>query len=148
MNTDHIYTLRQYNAWRRGGDDPQVDPRAVGEAIDWACDEVARLAAENQQLRNALTVPSDFVRQPCIDGMMRVPVSQYNAALSGGVMDSETCKHGATVCEVCASEDLQAEIERLRAALEAIAAIEDYDGANTCWQMESIAQAALSGKGE
>jgi hypothetical protein len=41
------------------------------------------LAAENQQLRNALTVPSDFVRQPCIDGMLRVSVSQYSAALSG-----------------------------------------------------------------
>ena len=84
MNADHIHTLRQYNAWRRGGDDPRLDPRAVGEAIDWACDEHARLTAENQQLRNALTVPTDFVKAPCIDGMLRVPVSQYNAALSSG----------------------------------------------------------------
>ena len=28
--------LRQYNAWRRGADAPQPEPKAIGEAIDRA----------------------------------------------------------------------------------------------------------------
>ena len=33
--TDHLDTLRNFNAWRRGDDSiPQPDPKAIGEAID------------------------------------------------------------------------------------------------------------------
>lgn len=45
---DTIATLRQYNLWRRGQEDWPDDergpnPKAIGEAIDLACDELDRL---------------------------------------------------------------------------------------------------------
>jgi hypothetical protein len=34
---NHLQTLTRFNAWRRGDDDiEQPDPKAIGEAIDWA----------------------------------------------------------------------------------------------------------------
>lgn len=33
---DKIRRLRAYNRWRRGGRGPMVDPKPLGELIDWA----------------------------------------------------------------------------------------------------------------
>ena len=53
---DNVEILRRYNRWRRGqalwsatADLP--DPRVVGEAIDAACDEIERLRAVCEALR-------------------------------------------------------------------------------------------------
>lgn len=40
---DHISTLRQYNAWRRGESIPMLDPKDVGEALDIAILEMESL---------------------------------------------------------------------------------------------------------
>jgi hypothetical protein len=40
----HLQTLTRFNAWRRGDDDiEQPDPKAIGEAIDWAVRDVAMM---------------------------------------------------------------------------------------------------------
>jgi hypothetical protein len=34
---NHLQTLKDYNAWRRGDEAlEQPDPKVIGEAIDWA----------------------------------------------------------------------------------------------------------------
>jgi hypothetical protein len=34
---NHLQTLKDFNAWRRGDESlHQPDPKAIGEAIDWA----------------------------------------------------------------------------------------------------------------
>jgi len=38
--------LREYNAWRRGGDGPQPDPTELGELIDSAADRLEVLEKE------------------------------------------------------------------------------------------------------
>lgn len=37
-----IDLLRRYNEWRRGGDGKMENPQAIGEAIDYALDELER----------------------------------------------------------------------------------------------------------
>lgn len=39
-----IASLRAHNAWRRGDTDEQPHPKKIGNDIDQACDELARLA--------------------------------------------------------------------------------------------------------
>lgn len=57
--TDPIETLRQYNAWRRGGDlHPMSCPIKFGEAIDQTIAEVERLRdAVDRCYRMLLTEP-------------------------------------------------------------------------------------------
>ena len=53
--------LRLFNAWRRGDDLPQPDPREIGLAIDSAVealDEVERLRAQNAVLIDAISAVS------------------------------------------------------------------------------------------
>ena len=42
--TDHLSTLKQFQAWRRGSDDrqkiPMPDPKEIGKALDWAIREL------------------------------------------------------------------------------------------------------------
>lgn len=42
--TETAALLRQFNEWRRGGEDiPQFDPREIGEAIDAAIEMIERM---------------------------------------------------------------------------------------------------------
>ena len=43
---DPLPILREYNAWRRGGDGPMPDPAVIGRAIDAMCDDMERLRAQ------------------------------------------------------------------------------------------------------
>ena len=43
-----IEILRQHNAWRRGAETPQGDPKEIGIAIDVLCD-AAELSARGRQ---------------------------------------------------------------------------------------------------
>ncbi len=44
--TDHLSTLKQFQAWRRGSDDrqkiPMPDPKEIGKALDWAIRELEK----------------------------------------------------------------------------------------------------------
>ena len=44
--TDHLTTLKQFQAWRRGTSDkqkiPMPDPKEIGKALDWAIRELAK----------------------------------------------------------------------------------------------------------
>jgi hypothetical protein len=43
---NHLQTLRDFNAWRRCDDAiEQPDPKAIGEAIDWAIDAISTAKA-------------------------------------------------------------------------------------------------------
>jgi hypothetical protein len=37
---DHLTILRAHNEWRRGGDGPMTDPKALGIAIEAVCGEL------------------------------------------------------------------------------------------------------------
>jgi hypothetical protein len=37
---DHINVLRAHNEWRRGGDGPMTNPKALGVAIEAVCGEL------------------------------------------------------------------------------------------------------------
>ena len=41
--SDPVLILREYNAWRRGGDGPMPDPAVIGRAIDALCDKAERM---------------------------------------------------------------------------------------------------------
>lgn len=43
---DPLPILREYNAWRRGGDGPMPAPEVIGRAIDAMCDDMERLRAQ------------------------------------------------------------------------------------------------------
>jgi len=44
MNLDECITiLTEHNKWRRGADIPMVEQRQLGEAIDYAIEELHRL---------------------------------------------------------------------------------------------------------
>lgn len=59
MNPKSVEFLRDYNDWRRDsgrydGDNmasipPMPDTKEVGEAIDWACEQIARLKARDSE---------------------------------------------------------------------------------------------------
>ena len=42
--TDHLSTLKQFQAWRRGTIEhtPMPDPKKIGKALDWAIRELER----------------------------------------------------------------------------------------------------------
>ncbi len=44
--TDHLTTLKQFQAWRRGTSEqqkiPMPDPKEIGKALDWAIRELER----------------------------------------------------------------------------------------------------------
>ena len=48
------FRLKAYNAWRRGNEAPQPDPKTVGEDIDSICDIAKRLEIERDELREHL----------------------------------------------------------------------------------------------
>lgn len=63
MNADQVVALlKQHNAWRRGEEIPQLDPKDVGEAIDAAIHLLSeRKSAKNLTFRwNHTTKPSLF----------------------------------------------------------------------------------------
>ena len=41
--------LREYNAWRRGGDGPQPDPTEIGELIESAAARLEVLEREHEE---------------------------------------------------------------------------------------------------
>ena len=43
------FRLKAYNAWRRGNEAPQPDPKTVGEDIDSICDIAKRLEIERDE---------------------------------------------------------------------------------------------------
>jgi len=45
------FRLKAYNAWRRGNDVPQPDPKTIGEDIDSICDIAKRLERERDEAR-------------------------------------------------------------------------------------------------
>lgn len=45
------FRLKVYNAWRRGNNAPQPDPKTVGEDIDSICDVAKRLERERDEAR-------------------------------------------------------------------------------------------------
>lgn len=53
MSEGHPITfrLKAYNAWRRGNDVPQPDPKTIGEDIDSICDIAKRLERERDEAR-------------------------------------------------------------------------------------------------
>ena len=48
------FRLKAYNAWRRGNEAPQPDPKMVGEDIDSICDIAKRLEIERDALQEQL----------------------------------------------------------------------------------------------
>lgn len=48
------FRLKVFNAWRRGNEAPQPDPKTVGEDIDSICDIAKRLEIERDELREHL----------------------------------------------------------------------------------------------
>ena len=44
------FRLKAFNAWRRGNEAPQPDPKTVGEDIDSICDIAKRLEIERDEL--------------------------------------------------------------------------------------------------
>ena len=48
------FRLKAFNAWRRGNDAPQPDPKTVGEDIDSICDIAKRLEIERDELMEHL----------------------------------------------------------------------------------------------
>lgn len=72
MSSANLSALRQYQAWRRGGDGPAPDPKELGRVIDWAI-EVCEAAEKSKvvpidindhaiaMLRNALQKQYAFV---------------------------------------------------------------------------------------
>lgn len=48
------FRLKVFNAWRRGNEVPQPDPKTVGEDIDSICDIAKRLEIERDELREHL----------------------------------------------------------------------------------------------
>jgi hypothetical protein len=48
------FRLKAFNAWRRGNEAPQPDPKTVGEDIDSICDIAKRLEIERDELREHL----------------------------------------------------------------------------------------------
>lgn len=48
------FRLKAFNAWRRGNEAPQPDPKTVGEDIDSICDIAKRLESERDELREHL----------------------------------------------------------------------------------------------
>ena len=48
------FRLKVFNAWRRGNDATQPDPKTVGEDIDSICDIAKRLEIERDELREHL----------------------------------------------------------------------------------------------
>jgi hypothetical protein len=47
---NHIQTLKDYNAWRRGDESlEQPDPKVIGEAIDWA---ISYIEAVDESMKN------------------------------------------------------------------------------------------------
>jgi hypothetical protein len=50
--TDHLNTLRSFNAWRRGTDIPQPDPKVIGEAIDHLLDAYPAIERERDVWRH------------------------------------------------------------------------------------------------
>lgn len=63
MTSDQVVALlKQHNAWRRGEEIPQLDPKDVGEAIDAAIHLLSsRKSAKNLTFRwNHTTKPSLF----------------------------------------------------------------------------------------
>ena len=44
--TDHLTTLKQFQAWRRDASDhqnkPMPDPKEIGKALDWAIRELEK----------------------------------------------------------------------------------------------------------
>lgn len=55
------FRLKVFNAWRRGNDAPQPDPKTVGEDIDSICDIAKRLERERDDARVLLAkyIPGD-----------------------------------------------------------------------------------------
>lgn len=51
--TDHIETLREHNAWRRGAEIPQPSPEKIGDAIDAAIAEIVFLRQKKHEVENA-----------------------------------------------------------------------------------------------
>ncbi len=50
MTTEQIIeTLREYNAWRRGGEGEMLDPKLIGKAIDAACDAMETMQRERDE---------------------------------------------------------------------------------------------------
>jgi hypothetical protein len=45
------FRLKVFNAWRRGNNAPQPDPKTVGEDIDSICDLARRLERERDEAR-------------------------------------------------------------------------------------------------
>jgi hypothetical protein len=50
--TDPIDTLRSFNAWRRGADINQPDPKVIGEAIDHLLDAYPAIERERDVWRH------------------------------------------------------------------------------------------------
>lgn len=55
------FRLKVFNAWRRGNDAPQPDPKTVGEDIDSICDLAHRLERE----REAERALAEMYRRKC-----------------------------------------------------------------------------------
>ena len=55
------FRLKVFNAWRRGNDAPQPDPKTVGEDIDSICDLAHRLERERDSWKTAHDVMQKLV---------------------------------------------------------------------------------------
>jgi len=59
---NHLQTLKDFNAWRRSDDAvDQPDPKAIGEAIDWAID-VCIAAQKTKQAKGRFNTQMESTR--------------------------------------------------------------------------------------
>ena len=51
--TDHLTTLKQFQAWRRDISDkqkiPMPDPKEIGKALDWAIKELEKVKRDKEK---------------------------------------------------------------------------------------------------
>ena len=60
---NHLQTLKDFNAWRRSDEAlDQPDPKAIGEAIDWAIDQIEEMTRFKQLLQNPQAVHLNMLR--------------------------------------------------------------------------------------
>jgi hypothetical protein len=60
---DHITILRAHNEWRRGGDGPMTNPKALGIAIEAVCGELEAMQRQFETTRKGRTAPANLREQ-------------------------------------------------------------------------------------
>jgi hypothetical protein len=60
---NHLQTLKDFNAWRRSDDAvDQPDPKAIGEAIDWAIYQIEEMTRWKELLQDPQAVHINMLR--------------------------------------------------------------------------------------